>query len=72
MCHTAAPAVHDVKDTMGGALINADMSRAPRCTPSSPIDVAPIVADEFFMAAPNFQSTLDLLDSVFPADQVNA
>ncbi|WVZ89426.1 hypothetical protein U9M48_035837 [Paspalum notatum var. saurae] len=56
MCLTAAPAVRDVKDTMEGTPINADMGRVPRCPPSSPIDVVPIVADEFFMAAPNSQS----------------
>ncbi|WVZ64059.1 hypothetical protein U9M48_013630 [Paspalum notatum var. saurae] len=55
MCLTAAPAVRDVKDTMDGTPINADMGRAPRCPPSSPVDVVPIVADEFFMAAPNSQ-----------------
>ncbi|WVZ94119.1 hypothetical protein U9M48_040054 [Paspalum notatum var. saurae] len=52
---TAAPAVHNVKDTMEDAPINTDMSRSPFCPPSSPIDVVPIVAVEFFMAAPNSQ-----------------
>ncbi|WVZ97878.1 hypothetical protein U9M48_043386 [Paspalum notatum var. saurae] len=49
------PAVHNVKDTMEDAPINTDMSRSPFCPPSSPIDVVPIVAVEFFMAAPNSQ-----------------
>ncbi|WVZ84714.1 hypothetical protein U9M48_031708 [Paspalum notatum var. saurae] len=52
---TAAPAVHNVKDTMEDAPINTDMSRSPFCPPLSPIDVVPIVAVEFFMAAPNSQ-----------------
>ncbi|WVZ80147.1 hypothetical protein U9M48_027646 [Paspalum notatum var. saurae] len=54
---TAAPAVHNVKDTMEDAPINTDMSRSPFCPPSSPIDVVPIVAVEFFMAAPNSQDS---------------
>ncbi|WVZ63218.1 hypothetical protein U9M48_012864 [Paspalum notatum var. saurae] len=61
---TAAPAVHNVKDTMEDAPINTDMSRSPFCPPSSPIDVVPIVAVEFFMAAPNSQypgTHIDLL-----------
>ncbi|WVZ63313.1 hypothetical protein U9M48_012954 [Paspalum notatum var. saurae] len=52
---TAAPAIHNVNDTMEDAPINTDMSRSPCCPPSSPIDVVPIVAVESFMAAPNSQ-----------------
>ncbi|WVZ84228.1 hypothetical protein U9M48_031280, partial [Paspalum notatum var. saurae] len=52
---TPAPAAHNVKDTMEDALINTDMSRSPFYPPSLPIDVVPIVAVEFFMAAPNSQ-----------------